>query len=847
MYHLALYIDNRKYHIGQLRGAAENTANGPIPSFVLERAIGQNRPLLSIATQAKLIFHGGFGQDQLIDWTSVRPEQTTQGVRLHLKALAPTEKPANKAIPKASEPTVSDGMFQVRFQGNRCVLEVNSASCPDQVSVTLAVDVEGTTYEQCLQLHLVAKAHIHDIVLDFGSEASQLVISKRNSDGLFRLNLVDTLLKYYYPTLGGKALHQRISDDAKPSENGIKTEESAASSEDQELYRSAFFVRRKKAVFLPDAPPGTHREEEFLNLLTNRSEINTLVAERELVSNLKLAHLGAYDFTVEFKEATQNSFGVKEKKFFDTLPALQQAVVDYFLQAAIQTIHEQTAENEPVYVVVKLLMPNVFEQRKITRMLYGVIHYLGSLVAKANYRLNGFEISTVSESDAAFLGFKREREKASRQGNANLLKTGAHYLIIDVGKGTTDFSIVHIDKTGELTSKYRSGFIGAGNVLSYAFIDTVFAALCGPNAETRQKAIFSVMDRVGIADKLRFTELIDKLKRAYKPGATYKPLQEFARFTTVKDLVSDPDDPSVLEALTSLLADVASQQESILDEYDIIKESVKKTANQIFHTVYYSGFFVAPDKPDKSLIDRIILTGRGFKFEPLRQAVGHVFRMHGYNIAIEQADELKKVSLSGSFSSDHINFESNLVGVPDVRWLFDSPGLHMPNMPAINVIDQGNGHQVPVPKLNSLQTIASSYHQIKSIWDKLKEDANKAATLSPENGPAPTSQAALPDEGLQGEERFVLEGKTFINFNRRKQNITICGVDYRDHSIDSPQVNIYYTGETFLIRSEQACSELGIERDFVKQSQWVSRTLFPFARLTRWQDVQVELLEQDAF
>lgn len=829
MYYLALFIDNRKYQTIGLRPDNSPDVNRPAPSFVLERTPGQARPLLSIACEAPLVHNGGYQNDRPIDWPATEPEKTPEGVRLHLRAQQ-TMPPTPQPLPP---PTRTDGGFRVQPEGNRCQLVALPGNTDARLSVTLSVEIDGLTYTETLIFHLVEKARIFDVVLDFGSEASQVVISQRDGvDYLDRMKIVDRLVEHYYPNLKGESFHQQTGKEA------------GQSNDDPELYRSAFFIKKEGAVFLPDCPPGQHGEEELLNLLTDRTKTLELIQDRELVSNLKLAHLGAYKFNIQFADPATNKSGVVQKDFLEILIELQQAVINYFLQTVLKVIHSKTRNEESVYIVVKLLMPNVFSQKKIAQMIAGTAKSLQAVVADTGQKLTGYEISTISESDAAFLGFKREKEKTLREGQPSFFETDGHYLIIDAGKGTTDYSIVQFGEKAELTSRYRSGFIGAGNVLSYAFIDSIFASICGLNAEDRQRAIFDVMQRARVADQLQFTEMIERLKRAYNPNATYKPLAQLIDFSAVKAQVEDPNEPGTLETITNLLKNMVEiqKQESILDEWQIIRQTVNDTAQQIFKSVYYSGLFVRDD-PKKPLIRKVILTGRGFLFGPLQTAISNIFSP--FWVETVRASDLKKVCLSGSFSTDRINFESNLVGIPDRRSLFGNPGMQ------VHQIDKGDGVVVTLPILNQLRSLDSVYNRAKPVLDRAKkawQDMKQAIDDGAQVSAAPErAHPPVVTDALSKEELFLLRGQVVNNFNRRTQTITVSGLDYKKHQIDSPVVNIFYTGETFLIRNAHTCSELETERDFPEDTPWVFRTLFPFLRIQNSAEVQVALLEQDTF
>ena len=69
------------------------------------------------------------------------------------------------------------------------------------------------------------------------------------------------------------------------------------------------------------------------------------------------------------------------------------------------------------------------------------------------------EYETISESDAAFMGYQQTHADAVNLSNGEIA------LVIDCGKGTTDISMLLADDNENYSSFFRTGFAGAGNVL----------------------------------------------------------------------------------------------------------------------------------------------------------------------------------------------------------------------------------------------------------------------------------------------------------------------------------------------------------------------------------------------
>ena len=72
------------------------------------------------------------------------------------------------------------------------------------------------------------------------------------------------------------------------------------------------------------------------------------------------------------------------------------------------------------------------------------------------------------------------------------LAPGDRCLTIDIGKGTTDFSITKKIDANKATSLFRSGFVGAGNAVSYAIFDNCIEQMVGKSK--KKEVIKRVLD-----------------------------------------------------------------------------------------------------------------------------------------------------------------------------------------------------------------------------------------------------------------------------------------------------------------------------------------------------------------
>ena len=299
MYYLSILIDNRKYQVVKLQPAHLDNPDGLVPSVLIERENGTNKPLWGIAHEAVLVHHGGFESDRKVDWSVAAIEQIGQTLRVQLHEH--TSDTTNLPTP------IIVGDFSMDNEAERWLCVVQNTYTANGLCLVIEATIGGQVYIGRVQLHLVPQSQIYDVVMDFGSEASQVVYHRRQKSANFRrMELVGNLLDYYYEPLKGQRLHQQTDD--------------------KELYRSAFFVKKEGSVFDPTEPPGKQGDKELLNLLTARANTDKLSEQNVLVSNLKLAHLGAYNFTIKFQDSQSNAFGVLQQNFADSVVRLQQAV-----------------------------------------------------------------------------------------------------------------------------------------------------------------------------------------------------------------------------------------------------------------------------------------------------------------------------------------------------------------------------------------------------------------------------------------------------------------------------------------------------------------------------------------
>ena len=362
--------------------------------------------------------------------------------------------------------------------------------------------------EKELLLCVAPSVDIADVVLDFGSEASQMAIfdqSPMDIDGIQPIfeDMKELLAK---------------NDSTGDSERYVQQD-----IRDANLFKSVFYAKTKvdaEATPIPtlDANDFFLHDDPTLSMMTTESEAQVLQQNGEYIQmpNVKISGFG----------------GVREprvggrpiSKFRDGF--FYRSTINRFILGAFTKVD---CNGQPKCVRLNVLMPNVYTHNDVQSRLKWLKKDIAAMLA-ANEKLAGCvrccEVIVVSESDASLLG---ALDLLTHPDNPRPLAPGK-YLIMDAGKGTLDFSIVEY-RNGEVVSRFRSGIIGAGNAMSYAymlgllhdfFIENTIAQQV--RDEDLQQWIFSKVllgdddSTVDTAKLRRLMETVDQYKIAVSNG-----------------------------------------------------------------------------------------------------------------------------------------------------------------------------------------------------------------------------------------------------------------------------------------------------------------------------------------
>lgn len=398
-----------------------------------------------------------------IDWKEKEPAQYELTLTFESKNKNPQNNNGghNRGAQTDNQLPQIDNLIRTRKQKNKSgqldaneviMIAANGINTPTRIDVTCKLD-ERVAH---ICLFVGQRKNIADVVLDFGSEASQMAIFPRGETMTIKhiVNLFDEIKADRYPDEDNKKLVQYANDN--------------------KLFRSIFYIKKE----IPDAENKAYNNPYKL-LTAGNDDDKLFVAfakyddvQKEafrkayfISPNVKLSSYGGVELP-KIKCTNNNITENIEITEFNNKLFYRSNILLFLLHALNKVANSLTWKNA-TFVSFKVLMPNVYDQQEIAQTLKLLQDDIQSALDSANCsRIKGFELTAVSESDASLLGVFCLLNSMTRPNAGN-------YLILDAGKGTLDFSLLKIeDNNGIRTYKniWRSGIIGAGNSLTYGYL-----------------------------------------------------------------------------------------------------------------------------------------------------------------------------------------------------------------------------------------------------------------------------------------------------------------------------------------------------------------------------------------
>lgn len=479
-------------------------------------------------------------------------------------------------------------------------------------NVTIKFDVKDTSRNEYADIHIsvAPKECIWDVVLDYGSEASQLLVSQR-SQNITVNNLCTLFDEFYMVHNNGDIPKKDNSDDERrhyiqfDPDNGC-------------YYKSLFYIKRKfdqGHTIDVTRPLGMPQDDiTLLNLYRNQA---TEKADYMIVPNLKVANHGG----VQLPNINFGGNYITAPQIGDR--AVYRKIVNAFMQIAIK--RTRIGDDAPRFLNIILLVPNTYRQDEVTTVLAHLASDIKTISSNES-EVNGVEVSSISESDASFVGVKQ-----CMSNNNALINTAGKYLIMDAGKGTLDFSVIedNLNSNGHrYNSTFRSGIIGAGNAISYsvllAILNHIFLAdaTLAKNKTLREGMIAQfinskiLVDNADLAEVTNLMLYVEKYKRLYNTG------QLSNSGSTIPITASTLD----ITALNNLI-EIMCENNILVSDESYINNMIDNICFAVSNKL--KGYYPTQEKYK---INHIIFAGRGFLMNKLRDRMEQVLKTHNKSI-----------------------------------------------------------------------------------------------------------------------------------------------------------------------------------------------------------------------
>lgn len=525
----------------------------------------------------------------------------------------------------------------------------------DTIEVVVQLEVDGALYENSVLITLSHPAAFLGLALDFGSESSQMAVKRYEAVEPFYAHSPDNENLFRNIV----AFHKNKGWIPKDSTYDFYQEEPGTN-----FYKSLFFLREQLSGDYQnvDQEPSIKHPQDNLKMLVNKADGYSMLMENKYyqLPNLKILHkhervLEDYNFEIE-KDGYPINLKLRElkQKVYNTI---LENMIESFLKK--EFIRYDGAERN---IRMMLLIPNNYDSKDINKTQYHLNNIFESLSKRAEYqgKIKSWEILTISESDASFIGY-------INKNNVNVYNN-RDYVIIDSGKGTTDFSIIRTGAKNlyNLNPIYRNGFTGAGNMLTYAVFETVLHflreqspaygedvvfiknrildILKGNNLESRN-LFYNQLERLKF--NYRNTDQLASIKRTWKEAADGQ--------TTMSNII---ESGTGIDALTNIL----SRINSLTDFYGYIQDACQFIVNNVVSYLK----IVKENKTDIHF-GGVILTGRAFKFQLLADLLKAKIHQELHipldDIHLLEGNELKDICIKGVFNNA-IKLNAELTGYP---------------------------------------------------------------------------------------------------------------------------------------------------------------------------------------
>lgn len=637
-------------------------------------------------------------------------------------------------------------------------------------------DFVGTVKVVCAPLN-----QIYDVVIDFGSEASQMLIHQCASGVTSEpIRLFKCCAEHFYNL------------------KGMQPNEYDQQDENERLFRSIFFGREhaqngKEAIAAIPSP-----KDPLISFISKRDDIN----KGERIPNVKISYLS---------DVCPSGLNMKE---------IHRGIVLRFIHEAIRYIYGLEKNNLPKrsYAMrITLLIPNVMCQNEVSSFIDDVGNYVKcsefiKYVPK-DFKISMIEIKTCSESDASLLNWINKQET---------VKPG-RYLIIDMGKGTTDFSLVNVYNASQVESLLRGGFIGAGNVISYVLLENYLLHM-GGLSEYRNLIKTTLSAEIPMLYSLE--QVIEKIKRENSDNPTIS--QEFSgNIQGIK-----------VEAIIDRIASEASKN-VMPDDFQIISGMIQRlVTKEIFGRIGGLKF------------DHVVLSGRAFKFEKLKEETIRYIKEIFPNVQVHYEEaESKKGCLYGPLTHISISKYTNMIGIPKV---VDTSKTHEDRTNDINEkLEELKKRDVRndrvtskrIKELISLWTRTQNF--MGQIFSDLDEESDGYSIADSTTHFINNTKSSISHSEIPSILELMTSGIPVSTNYGPNTRFYISGISYipaNNYEIQKDvNYSIYFDGHKFYLRSDNSCWELRKDDAHINDTSLLFESLFPYSIQILGNEAQIPL------
>ncbi|MBC7948443.1 MAG: hypothetical protein H7Y42_11220 [Chitinophagaceae bacterium] len=636
LYYLPLLIRSDRYFVAKLESdAIPGNRDCTEFNFVAHADDRVLAPLITIEDPGKIVLNQmapSDNQDILLRECHVSVIKTENSLDLLIKKSG-----TFKVEPFSDEETgirLDYSADQKRITLGYYRHKVNHAALDIHVTLQLS---ETETYSGKFQFAIVNSLQCQRVVIDFGSEASQVAYKNCGPQAsVVHYDILENIISRM--NMSQPDRHYK-REDFLNNEPGQNT-----------LYRSFYAVKKGMTRVQREGFPFNFTndlQQDEIRLFITRQEVGaTQVHFRdnyEIIPNLKLGIEKSLQLSID-RQSEDYSIRTHKKELIS-------AVLLRLLGLMISTKPEFRRGG----MIVTLLVPNIYTQHEVFELLNELRErtegLLDSLAIDSKNLYIEFE--TISESDSAFMGYQQTNAAGVQLVNGDMA------LVVDCGKGTTDISILLADDNENYSSFFRTGFAGAGNVLSYGFAEDLLTlalrTIPGSNdINVRDFISKHILDQHLTVDVLNFIQLLENLKKRYKKMQVVS-LHEFGQLAeqshsterTIANLYKDQS--TLLQYAEAILKDRSIRWD------DEITGIINKATDCIVHCIIASIRDVIT-RDIRKRIKVVMLSGRAFYFDELKnklekalkEIIGDSASIH--TVIPGRALNNKNVAVYGAFS-----------------------------------------------------------------------------------------------------------------------------------------------------------------------------------------------------